>query len=266
MIETAPPPYYPTKDAVQSKRVVQNFEQNARGPEHHRYTKARRSDEVERRVHFAPKRQHQHLIERHRDPSPRSILVNTATDAYPTVYIVTFATDYTRNTPRNVERLVRSQIPQRSVPIPHLCKPPLHTHLPYPSDKQANRLVNGTDTIDATSYPPPHIPLCEKYSGISPLIQEVVLRDSRVRGVVRGAVHDLVSFVYLDDTNTDKTRRERGQVCMSICCHAGTHRSVAIGERIAQGVKEEVGLKGEGRGVKVVVRHVSRVKGVGDPF
>jgi hypothetical protein len=41
---------------------------------------------------------------------------------------------------------------------------------------------------------------------------------------------------------------------------------VAIGERIAQGVKEEVGLREDGRGVKVVVRHVSRIKGVRDPF
>jgi hypothetical protein len=37
-----------------------------------------------------------------------------------------------------------------------------------------------------------------------------------------------------------------------------------VGERIAQGVKREVG-KGGGE-VRVVCRHVSRVKGVGDPF
>jgi RNase adaptor protein for sRNA GlmZ degradation len=54
---------------------------------------------------------------------------------------------------------------------------------------------------------------------------------------------------------------------MSVCCHAGTHRSVAIGERIAQGVKAEVAkLEGCGEGVRIVVRHVSRVKGRGDPF
>jgi RNase adaptor protein for sRNA GlmZ degradation len=125
------------------------------------------------------------------------------------------------------------------------------------------------DTIDATTYPPPPIPLCEKYSGISPLIQDAVLRDSKVRGVVRGAIHDLLSFIYPQTTSrshANKTRKGPKEVCMSICCHAGTHRSVAIGERIAQGVKEEVGLRGDGRGVKVVVRHVSRVKGVGDPF
>jgi RNase adaptor protein for sRNA GlmZ degradation len=56
------------------------------------------------------------------------------------------------------------------------------------------------------------------------------------------------------------------EVCMSVCCHAGTHRSVAMGERIAQGVKGEVGRRGGGDGVRIVVRHVHRVKGVGDPF
>lgn len=67
-----------------------------------------------------------------------------------------------------------------------------------------------------------------------------------------------------------EARREVREVCMSICCHAGTHRSVAVGERIAQGVKAEVARRKEGgwngEGVKIVVRHVSRVKGVGDPF
>jgi RNase adaptor protein for sRNA GlmZ degradation len=55
-------------------------------------------------------------------------------------------------------------------------------------------------------------------------------------------------------------------VSMSVCCTAGTHRSVAIGERIAQGVKGEVRRLAVKEGVKVVVRHVSRVKGRGDPF
>jgi hypothetical protein len=129
MLETAPPPaYYPTKETVQSMRVVQNMEQTARQyerPEHHRYTKARRSDESERRVHFAPRRLHHQVIERHRDPSPRSILVNAETqDVDPTVYVVTFATEYIRNTPGNVERLVESQVPRRNVPILHLCMTP----------------------------------------------------------------------------------------------------------------------------------------------
>jgi hypothetical protein len=128
LLDTPPPPYYPTttKDAIQSTRVVQTFEQSARRyekPSHHRYDRARRSDSSERHVHFAPRR-HQHLIEGRKGTrvSPRPILVNTAVgDTYPTIYIVTFATDYIRNTPGNVQRLVASQIPRRGGGIVHLC-------------------------------------------------------------------------------------------------------------------------------------------------
>lgn len=56
------------------------------------------------------------------------------------------------------------------------------------------------------------------------------------------------------------------EVAMSVCCEAGTHRSVAIAEMIAQGVKREVGKLGGGDGVRVVCRHVHRVRGEGDPF
>jgi hypothetical protein len=135
MLESAPPlpppAYHPIKGAVQSTRVVQTVEQAAQQPErpeHHRYTKARQPHESERRVHFAPRRRglDHHAIERHLGPSPRSILVHTEAtqDVDPTVYVVTFATEYMRNTPRNVERLVESQVPRRSVPILHLCMTP----------------------------------------------------------------------------------------------------------------------------------------------
>jgi len=56
------------------------------------------------------------------------------------------------------------------------------------------------------------------------------------------------------------------EVCLSVCCHAGTHRSVAIAERIAQCVKSEVRRLGCEDGVRVVCRHVHRVKGKCDPF
>lgn len=82
------------------------------------------------------------------------------------------------------------------------------------------------------------------------------MRDKQARKAVGDSVADLLRC------------GERGvrEVSISVCCHAGTHRSVAIGERIAQGVKREVGRLGCEEGVKVVVRHVSRVKGRGDPF
>lgn len=80
--------------------------------------------------------------------------------------------------------------------------------------------------------------------------------------LVAGAVRDLL------DASGRKGDVRKGvrEASMSVCCHAGTHRSVAVAERIAQGVKTEVGKRGGGEGVRVVVRHVSRVKGVGDPF
>ena len=89
------------------------------------------------------------------------------------------------------------------------------------------------------------------------------MQDRSARKAVRNAVSELVDFGMRERSKGAKGRNE---VSMSVCCHAGTHRSVAIGERIAQGVKREVGRLGVQEGVKVVVRHVHRVKGQGDPF
>jgi RNase adaptor protein for sRNA GlmZ degradation len=99
------------------------------------------------------------------------------------------------------------------------------------------------------------------YSGMSPLIQDVVMQDRNARKAVEHAVAELLAF-------GAREKREKGarEVSMSVCCTAGTHRSVAIGERIAQGVKAEVQRLRVREGVKVVVRHVSRIKGPGDPF
>lgn len=87
------------------------------------------------------------------------------------------------------------------------------------------------------------------------------MRDRSARKAVKHAVCELLAF-------GARESRARGnkEVSMSVCCVAGTHRSVAIGERIAQGVKGEVGRLGVPEGVKVVVRHVHRIKGRGDPF
>lgn len=163
----------------------------------------------------------------------------------PTIYILTFATDSYPNTPSSLSRLLASQLPA-------------HTHHLY--------------TLDLRALPPPPSSLCAVYSGISPVLQDAVLASPVARKLVGGAVGDLLS--YIDDTHANGKIRggARGgmgigrEVSMSVCCHAGTHRSVAVGERIAQGVKAEVGRRGGGDGVRVVVRHVSRVRGVGDPF
>jgi len=111
-------------------------------------------------------------------------------------------------------------------------------------------------TVDACGFVPPGPALCREFSGISPVVQDVVMRDRQARKAVGESVQDLLRC----------GQRGVREVSMSVCCHAGTHRSVAIGERIAQGVKREVGRLGCGEGVKVVVRHVSRVKGRRDPF
>ncbi|KAF2819544.1 hypothetical protein CC86DRAFT_412851 [Ophiobolus disseminans] len=163
----------------------------------------------------------------------------------PTIYIMTFAADTVPNRSRNVEKLLGGQIPKRmyftfpcSPPIPHLY------------------------TIDARPFTPPPPRICERYSGISPVVQDIVMQDPAARKAVNNAVAELLAFG-LSERSKAGGRKE---VSMSVCCHMGTHRSVAIGERIAQGVKAEVGRLEVREGVKVVVRHVHRIKGRGDPF
>lgn len=156
----------------------------------------------------------------------------------PTVYIVTFSADVVLTRRKNVARLLDSQLPDRDPPIPHLY------------------------TIDARDYNPPSARVCERYSGISPVVQDIVMQDRRARHAVKHAVQELIAFGLKERQKVGGKR----EVSMSVCCHIGTHRSVAIGERIAQGVKAEVGRLGLEEGVRVVVRHVHRIKGAGDPF
>lgn len=102
------------------------------------------------------------------------------------------------------------------------------------------------------------------------MIQDIVLQDQQARRATQRAVDDLLALLCdlqpESDRRSGRGLRERKEVCLSVCCHAGTHRSVAIGERIAQGVKREAGRMGGGEGVRVVVRHVHRAKMVSDPF
>ncbi|KAF1916398.1 hypothetical protein BDU57DRAFT_230663 [Ampelomyces quisqualis] len=161
-------------------------------------------------------------------PPPRIL---TPHSFIPTIYIVTFATDtYPLTHAPTIARLVTTQVPRRNPPIPHLY------------------------TLSCHSFTPPPQALCAVYSGIAPLIQDIVLCDPGAARAVRAAVRRLL----------DEGRRGVRECSMSVCCHAGTHRSVAVGERIAQGVKGEV--KRVGGEVRVVVRHVSRVRGRGEEF
>ena len=111
-------------------------------------------------------------------------------------------------------------------------------------------------TIDARRFlaPPPYI--CDRYSGVADEMQDQILEDSVACGTINRVVDDLVDFVQDGGRET----------CVAIYCKAGTHRSVALAELIAQGVKQEIrDLKSE-EGVKIVVRHVHRVKGPKDPY
>ncbi|KAH9869201.1 hypothetical protein IAQ61_006406, partial [Plenodomus lingam] len=164
----------------------------------------------------------------------------------PTVYIITYSTT---TYPDNISSLLTSQLPPRSPPIPHLY------------------------TIDARPFTPPSPSICSFYSGIAPLVQDIVLKDPRATKAVRRAVRDVLQFFYIGDGNgkgnggdgNGNSNKETGlELALSVCCVFGTHRSVAVAEKIAQGVRGKVGKSG-GR-IRVVCRHVCRVRGVEDPF
>lgn len=146
----------------------------------------------------------------------------------PTVYLLSFSTDRTPTT-RAFAALLNDHLPHR-IPLQY--------------------------TIDARSFLVPPSRICENYSGVAEIVQREVLRDPRAQREIDCAVGGLMGFVAQE-------RRETG---VAVCCTAGTHRSVAIAELIARGVRRGVREMGSARGVKVVVRHVHRVRGVRDPY
>ncbi|KAF9696723.1 hypothetical protein EKO04_005231 [Ascochyta lentis] len=149
----------------------------------------------------------------------------------PTVYLLTFSTDRTPST-RSFAQLLNTHLPPR-------------TRLLY--------------TIDARAFLVPPMRMCELYSGVARAVQEVVVRDEGARREIQGAVEELVRVV--------RVRGEREvAVAVAVCCTAGTHRSVAVAELIGLGVRSEVRRVGSREGVRVVVRHVHRVRGVEDPY
>jgi hypothetical protein len=178
-----------------------------------------------------------------RIPPPHQPQSQPPIPSRPTVYIITYATDIVHNE-SSVATLLASQVPRRHPPIPHLY------------------------TIDARDMRPPSASLCAQYSGISPLIQDMVMEDGEARRAARTAVKELLRFGAGERRGRFGGGRgsDSVEVSMSVCCHSGTHRSVAIAERIAQCVKSEVGKMRCEEGVRVVCRHVHRVKGRRDPF
>lgn len=85
------------------------------------------------------------------------------------------------------------------------------------------------------------------------------MRDPPARKAVTDAIHNILAHGRREMRREKQGRRPANRdVALSVCCMHGTHRSVGIAERIAQGL---MGMK---LGVRVVVRHVHRVKGVKD--
>lgn len=167
-----------------------------------------------------------HVRESTMTSSPRSILKKPT--PMPAIYLLTFSTD--------------------RVPAARAFNTLINEHLA----PQVELLY----TIDARRFlvPPPRI--CRKYSGVADVVQDQLLEDSRACKVIDRAVYDLVESI------KDNTR----EACVAICCKAGTHRSVALAELIALGVRKEIRNMRSGEGVKIVVRHVHRVKGPSDPY
>jgi hypothetical protein len=169
-----------------------------------------------------------HHIRESTAAAPARSIPKHAVPSMPTIYLLTFSTDRTPTTQAFASLLNR-----------HL---PLRVPLLY--------------TIDARSFVVAPRIICESYSGVAEIVQSEVLRDSGARKEIQYAVEELTMFVKHGGRETS----------IAVCCTAGTHRSVAIAECIAKGVREEVSRMGSKNGVKIVVRHVHRVKGPRDPY
>ncbi|KAL5442111.1 hypothetical protein PMIN06_009149 [Paraphaeosphaeria minitans] len=153
--------------------------------------------------------------------------------SHPTVWIVTYAHSLAA-TPSAAHETLTSHLPPGT---PHLYT--IHAYNMTP--------------------PPPHI--CSAYSGVSPIVQDYVMRDPRARQAVADAVHSILAHGRREMRMEQQGRRAaETDVALSVCCVHGTHRSVGIAERIAQRL---MGMK---LGARVVVRHVHRVKGIKDPY
>jgi hypothetical protein len=169
-----------------------------------------------------------HHIRESTAAAPARSIPKHAVPSMPTIYLLTFSTDRTPTTQAFASLLNR-----------HL---PLRVPLLY--------------TIYARSFVVAPRIICEGYSGVAEIVQSEVLRDSGARKEIQYAVEELTMFVKHGGRETS----------IAVCCTAGTHRSVAIAECIAKGVREEVSRMGSKNGVKIVVRHVHRVKGPRDPY
>ncbi|KAF2244731.1 hypothetical protein BU26DRAFT_568732 [Trematosphaeria pertusa] len=119
-------------------------------------------------------------------------------------------------------------------------------------------------TINAANLTPPPGQICALYSGVSRTVQSYVLADARARKAVAQAVDELLEFGRRERRRQREGRQGQRAVALSVCCELGTHRSVAIAERIAGEVRGWA--RSRGVGVRVRVVHVHRVRGERDEY
>ncbi|KAF2446008.1 hypothetical protein P171DRAFT_484661 [Karstenula rhodostoma CBS 690.94] len=235
--ERMSPPPWPIEPQLRRKVSIPkkqvSFNLPARSPTHrhppHKPSQAQLSDHAHHRhptpANLPRRRPSTHNLGQQPAPHPPRA-------PQPTIWIVTYAHTLA-NTPAAVHKILATQLPPGT---PHLY------------------------SIHAYNLTPPPAHICEAYSGVSPIVQNYVMRDPRARKAVADAIHNILAH---GRREMRKEKEGRGpakkDVALSVCCLYGTHRSVSIAERIAQGLMD---MK---LGVNVVVRHVHRVKGAKDP-
>ncbi|ORY11810.1 hypothetical protein BCR34DRAFT_564684 [Clohesyomyces aquaticus] len=131
----------------------------------------------------------------------------------------------------------------------------------YP-DLLASLLPHGIRhlyTIHCKHFDKPPKDMWHEFSGTHPVIQEFVLMDQRASEAVARGVEDVIRAVRGLEGRRRDGGRGSGDVALSACCGAGTHRSVAVIERIARELRR-LGY----RDLRVV--HVHRTRKVNDPY
>ncbi|KAH8635395.1 hypothetical protein IG631_10796 [Alternaria alternata] len=103
-------------------------------------------------------------------------------------------------------------------------------------------------TIYCQTWRAPPRKMCQMYSGVSQQVQQFIMGSRTAVREINKALASIVNYF------------NAGHQVASIqtTCHAGTHRSVGTGEIIAKEMKR--------MGVNVVIKHLHRRRGPGDPW
>ncbi|KAH6851527.1 hypothetical protein BKA58DRAFT_425059 [Alternaria rosae] len=136
-----------------------------------------------------------------------------------TLYILSYSTEVLKRHPNAEAQLMQQHVPSN---LPALI------------------------TIYCHKWRAPPREICDRYSGISPQVQQFILGSRTAMGEINKAITAIANHF------------NAGNQVASIqtTCHAGMHRSVAAAEIVANETRR--------RSVNVVVRHAHRRRGVGD--